>query len=142
MRVSKLRDKGYSVGVWIVNNPKDKLIGIYQQAFIAAGIDCRLKEYLDGKTNGTYKFMDMQGKKNVLCKPSELLIGPDGGIYRCHGDLYSGRPSYANIQDTDINIIGDYTHCRKVDCASCDIKVKYDRFQVSGHCSVDIKCTK
>ena len=138
-RVSILKDRGYSVGVWIVNHPKDKLIKYYQKCFLDAGIDCRLKEYLDGGKYGTYKYMDMQGRKNVLCKPSELLIAPDGSIHRCHGDLYGNRSGYGNITDSTVNLIEGYAPCKKVSCSSCDIKIKNSRFQVYGHCAVEIK---
>lgn len=138
-RVGILKERGYNVGVWIVDYPKDKLIKYYQQAFLDSGIDCRLKEYLDGKTYGTYRYRELQGKKNVVCRPSELLIAPDGGIYRCHGDLYSNRKPYANIMDDEVRVIEDFYPCKKVDCVSCDIKVKTNRFQVQGHCAVEIK---
>jgi hypothetical protein len=138
-RVKTLQDRGYSVGVWIVDYPKDMLIKHYQQAFIDAGIDCRLKEYLDGKSYGTYKYMDIQGRKNVLCKPSEFILSPSGGIYRCHGDLYNNRGSIGRIMDKDVVPVQDYIPCKKVACTSCDIKVKTNRFQIGGHCAVDIK---
>ena len=139
MRVQRLQEQGYSIGVWIVNNPNDKLIPYYKQCFTTAGIDCRLKEYLDGKTYGTYKYQDIQGAKGVVCRPSELLVAPNGDIHRCHGDLYGNKKPYASIKDNVVKLIEGYAPCAKVACNSCDIKVKYDRFQVPGHCAVTIK---
>ena len=138
-RVRTLQDRGYSVGVWIVDYPKDNAIRLYQQYFINAGIDCRLKEYLDGGKHGTYKYMDLQGKENVLCKPSELLIAPNGDIHRCHGDLYSNRGAVGNVTDSNVTLATDFLPCKRVNCNSCDIKVKFDRFQQPGHCAVTIK---
>lgn len=138
-RVRTLLNRGYSVGVWIVNNPTDPSIGYSRQRFLSAGIDCRLKEYLDGKDYGTYRYMDLQSKKNMLCRPSEFLIAPDGGVFRCHGDLYGNREPYSSIFDAVIRPIQDFAPCKKVACASCDIKVKNSRFQVWGHTSVEIK---
>lgn len=137
-RVCRLRDDGYSVGVWIVDYPKDPLIHYYWSAFLREGIDVRLKQYLDGDKNGTYKYKDMQGKKNVLCKPSEFLVAPDGSIFRCHGDLYNNRNPVGNIMDTNIKLSEEFIPCKKVACNSCDIKVKFDRFQNTGHCAVEI----
>lgn len=139
MRVQRLQEKGYSVGVWIVDYPKDKLIKYYQRCFALAGIDCRLKEYLDGKSFGTYKYMEMQGKKNVICRPSELLISPSGDIHRCHGDLYGNRKAQGNIKDDRICLADEFIPCAKVACNSCDIKIKTNRFQIGGHCAVEIK---
>jgi MoaA/NifB/PqqE/SkfB family radical SAM enzyme len=138
-KVGYLKELGYSIGVWIVDYPGDKLIKRYKEAFTDAGIDCRLKEYLDGKEHGTYKYMDMQGKKDVLCRPSELLIAPDGSVYRCHGDLYGNRKPIGNILDEHFEPARDFLQCKKVACNSCDIKVKTDRFQKYGHCAVEIK---
>jgi hypothetical protein len=138
-RVRYLKAKGYSIGVWIVDYPGDKFIKICQQCFKDEGIDCRLKEYLDGKGYGTYKYTEYMGKKNMLCRPSELIVAPDGTIHRCHGDLYNNRPSIGNIQDADIRLKFDFMECKRVACNSCDRKVKTDRFQVGGHCAVEIK---
>jgi hypothetical protein len=138
-RVIALQNNGYSVGVWIVDYPKDPLIKYYVRTFQKAGIDCRLKEYLDGGDYGTYKYRDRQGNKNVLCKPSEMLVAPNGDIHRCHGDLYSNRKPYGNILNTDIKLIEDFIPCKKVACSSCDHKIKFSRFQEYGHCAVEIK---
>ena len=137
-KVLKLKERGYSVGVWIVDNPYDSLIKIYQMGFVMAGIDCRLKEYLDGKYYGTYKYMDWQGKSNVLCRPSELLIAPDGSLHRCHGDLYGNKQPYGNVKDAEVKLEYVFKPCKKVECSSCDIKIKTNRFQEYGHCAVTL----
>lgn len=139
MRVQVLQERGYSVGVWIVDYPKDKLIRYYQKCFQQAGIDCRLKEYLDGKDYGTYRYKELQGRKGVVCRPSELLIAPNGDMHRCHGDLYGNRPAIGNIQDEGIVLTEGFLPCKKVACNSCDVKVKTNRFQEYGHCAIEIK---
>lgn len=138
-RVKTLQDRGYSVGVWIVDHPKDKLVKWYQKCFQDVGVDCRLKEYLDGGEYGTYKYTDLQGKKNVWCKPSELLIAPNGDMFRCHGDLYGNRTAYGSILREDSVLPDRFVPCKRVACASCDIKLKTNRFQEYGHCAVEIK---
>jgi len=138
-RVKKLLKRGYSVGVWIVENPFDPYIRAYQKVFLNNGIDCRLKEYLDGKKYGTYKYLEMQGKRHVMCKPSEILISPSGDLHRCHGDLYGNRCGYGSIFSDIEKLPDNFLECSKALCSSCDIKIKTNRFQQGGHCAVEIK---
>jgi hypothetical protein len=138
-RVKGLQEAGFKVGVWIVDHPQDRLIKYYQRQFVLANINCRLKEYLDGGKYGTYKYMGLQGTKNVLCKPSELLMAPYGSIHRCHGDLYGNKPAYANILDDNVRLVDGFIPCKRVECNSCDHKIKTNRFQIYGHAAVEIK---
>ena len=138
-KVYRLHREGYSVGVWAVgdsvrNNTLQKLFRLFN-------IDFRIKEYLS-KNSGTYKYAGgLDGKrKKCLCKPSELLIAPDGRLFRCHYDLYHGVNSYGHLLDKDIKLPEDYLPCDNYGlCNPCDLKLKFDRFQQEGHCSVEIK---
>jgi radical SAM protein with 4Fe4S-binding SPASM domain len=110
------------------------------------GIDFRLKEFLgicEGKMYGSYKYPDAcDGQKHdrVMCKTSELIIGPDGNIYRCHADLYLQNKPIGHILGTDFEIEDIYRPCDIYGyCNPCDIKNKFDRFQQTGHCSVNIR---
>lgn len=142
MKVQSLRLTGYSVGIWGLKHPEmvernEEMKDLCKWL----GIDYREKEYLDLNHAG-YKYPDAirGGKKNVLCKPSEMLIAPDGSIYKCHGDLYSGRNPVAHILDEEVNLIHDFTLCSNYGlCNPCDIKIKNSRFQIWGHTSVEIK---
>lgn len=145
-KVRKLQDKGYSVGVWIVNHPKDyNMLKICKSEFDKVGIDCRMKEFLGvykGKLYGSYKYPSaMDGvSKRCMCKPSEMLIAPNGDIHRCHYELYNNCRGYAHILDNGVKLIDTHMECNTYGkCNPCDIKSKFDRFQVSGHCSVSIK---
>lgn len=133
-----LNDFGYSVGVWAVNVwDVDGL----KKEFESMGIDFRTKEYLDAN-HGTYKYPEaLDGKpKSCLCKPSELLIAPDGRLFRCHSDLYRGINSYGHLLDEEVKLPDDFLPCTQMGlCNPCDIKQKFDRFQETGHCSVTIK---
>lgn len=137
-KIQYLHNTGYSVGLWGLSNQK---LDQVQNLCNGLGIDFRVKEYLDDK-HGTYKYPRAVGSslvKHVHCKPSELLIAPDGRIYRCHADLYASRGSIAHILDTNIKFPG-YLACDNFgQCNPCDLKQKFDRFQRSGHCSVEIK---
>lgn len=137
IKVWNLQKEGYSVGVWGLSNNDNREI---KSLCAGLNIDFRVKEYLD-KSHGTYKYPEgLSNKlKRVLCKPSELLIAPDGLIYRCHSDLYAARNPIGYILDKEIKF-PDYLLCDYFgDCNPCDLKLKTNRFQEYGHCSVEIK---
>lgn len=145
--VRLLKKKGYEVGIWAVNHPAYTSDILFAQR-IASGkfeIDFRLKEFLGvykGKLYGTYKYPEaVDGKKkSCLCKGSELLIAPDGEIYRCHYELYKGINSQGHILDKTVKLNDKFTPCSNCGlCSYCDVKNKFNRYQQSGHCAVEIK---
>jgi len=143
----KMLNAGFSIAIWGVLHPRYEEV-ILKAKFLCEkyGIDFRTKEFLgryNGKLYGTYKYPEAcEGKatKDVLCKTTELIIGPDGRIYRCHSDLYENRLPIGHILDEGFSIIDEYRLCRFFSyCNPCDIKIKTDRFQQYGHTSVAIK---
>jgi len=146
-KVLTLQKAGYSIGIWGVMHPsQDKIILEAQEYCTGLGIDFRLKEFLgehEGKMYGTYRYpgaCDKEFEKDVLCKTTELIMGPDGSVYRCHSDLYEGRPAVGNVTDPAYELEDIYRPCPVFGhCNPCDIKVKTNRFQVFGHTSVEIK---
>jgi hypothetical protein len=142
LKVSEMISNHYNCGIWGLNHPHmEKRNKEMADLCRWLGIDFRMKEFLDEDYKG-YKYPDAirGGKKDVLCKPSEMLIAPDGSIYKCHGDLYSGRNPVAHILDEEVNLIHDFTLCSNYGlCNPCDIKIKNSRFQIWGHTSVEIK---
>ncbi len=146
-KILTMQEAGYSIGIWGVLHPtQDKDILAAQEYARGKGIDFRTKEFLgvyDGKMHGTMKYegaCDRKFEKNALCRTTELIIGPNGGVYRCHSDLYEQRKPVAAILDPDFVIDDRYRPCAVYGhCNPCDIKVKTNRFQVFGHTSVEIK---
>lgn len=146
-KVLKLQDAGYSIGIWGVMHPvQEKEILEAQSYCKELGIDFRLKEFLgehEGVMYGSYRYdgaCDKNFKKTVLCKTTELIVGPDGGIFRCHSDLYENRAPIGNIIDPDYELEDVFRECNVFGhCNPCDIKVKTNRFQKFGHTSVEIK---
>lgn len=145
-RTLKMLDCGYSVGIWGVLHPewKDEILRA-QEKCEKSGIDFRTKEFLgDYKSRlyGEYKYRgacDKEFKKDVKCKTTELIIGCNGDIYRCHADLYEGREPIGHILDPDYQIEDTFRICNNFGyCNPCDIKVKTNRFQEFGHTSVEI----
>lgn len=146
-KVLKLQNAGYSIGIWGVLHPsqEDKVKDAQRRAQ-AEGIDFRFKEFLgehDGKLYGTYRYegaCDRKFEKTVLCKTTELIVGSDGSVYRCHSDLYEGRQPVGNIIDPAFELEDVWRTCGVFGhCNPCDIKVKTNRLQQYGHTSVEIK---
>lgn len=140
MTVGRMQNRGYPVGIWAVDDGSTIIYDLKKQAK-ASGIDFRTKEYLDA-THGTYQYpkaLDGVAKK-CYCKPSELLIAPDGRLFRCHYDLYHAVNSYGHILDEGLTLPDEYIACDNYGlCNPCDIKTKFDRFQKKGHCAVTIR---
>jgi len=158
-KVLRLLEKGYSVGIWAVRHPSNiEQIEHAGDECAKAGIDFRFKEFLgyhDGKLHGQYKYPDAVGpeqadpdgrrnpgprRRKVRCRTSELIIGPAGGVYRCHSDLYNGREPIGHLLDPAFVIEDVFRPCGAYGtCNPCDIKVKTNRFQQFGHTSVEIE---
>jgi MoaA/NifB/PqqE/SkfB family radical SAM enzyme len=148
-KVLRMQEAGYSIGIWGVLHPvQEKDILAAQEYAKGKGIDFRTKEFLgvhDGEMHGTMKYeraCDQQFAKKALCRTTELIMGPNGGVYRCHSDLYEQRSPISSILDPEYQIDDTFRPCDVYGhCNPCDIKVKTNRFQVYGHTSVEIKFT-
>lgn len=145
-RVYRASKSGMSIGIWAVDHPAHRLeIRLVRRLARLLGIDYRLKEFLgwyDHAFYGEYKYEDAisHPAKSVLCKSNELLIAPDGYIHRCHADLYANRNPIGHILDSKLPEIGKWRPCDCCgDCSPCDVKLKTNRHQVSGYCSVEIQ---
>lgn len=134
-KVMKLQSAGYSVGIWGLDHPSMKERNAKVAGYCAEmGLDFRMKEYLD-ETHGTYKYPDaVTGKKGirVMCHPSEMLFAPDGVQHPCHYFLYTDGP----VLRTSMAPVCCFMYgC----CNPCDVKLKTNRLQEGGHCSVRIE---
>jgi MoaA/NifB/PqqE/SkfB family radical SAM enzyme len=145
-KVIKMQKRGYSIGIWGVLHPAQEDEVLRARDYCTElGIDFRTKEFLgeyNGEIYGTIKYpgaCDMKSSQHVLCRTTELLIGPTGGIYRCHSDLYEGREPIGHLLDPDFQIDDTFRPCEVFGhCNPCDVKVKTNRFQIFGHTSVEI----
>lgn len=146
-KVLRMQDAGFSIGIWGVLHPsQEDIIRRAQESCIKRGIDFRFKEFLgeyQGRIYGTFKYegaCDKAFEETVLCKTTELIMGSDGSVYKCHSDLYEGREPVGNIVDPAFELEDIYRVCKVFGrCNPCDVKVKTNRFQQFGHTSVDIK---
>jgi MoaA/NifB/PqqE/SkfB family radical SAM enzyme len=146
-KVRELMNAGFRVGMYGVLHPAWKeTIERAMERCLRIGIDFRTKEFLgyyNGKCYGKYKYpqaMDQVRLQKVRCRTTELILGPQGNVYRCHTDIYTGKPPVGNITDENLvikDIFRECTYCGM--CNPCDIKVKNNRFQQFGHTSVQIE---
>ncbi|HQJ16014.1 MAG TPA: radical SAM protein [Candidatus Omnitrophota bacterium] len=146
-KVKRLQDHGFSVGVFGVLHPAfEEEMKRAREMCRTMGIDFRTKEFLGnygGRLYGTYRYAEAVNnavRRTCRCRTSELIIGPNADVFRCHHDLYKGFPAIGNLLSCDFEIDDDFRMCNQYgDCNPCDVKVKTDRFQVFGHTSVEIE---
>lgn len=145
-KVLLLQKAGYSIGIWGVLHPEwEKEIHRAQAYCTGLGIDFRTKEFLgehNGVMHGVLSYQDACDRgvhKPVQCRTTELIIGPGGDVYRCHGDLYESREAVGHILDPDFTVVSGFRECSTYGyCNPCDVKLKTNRFQTFGHTSVEI----
>jgi hypothetical protein len=145
----RLLNAGFGVGIYAVLYPSpEQLSAISQMQFRCrdAGIDFRVKEYLgryDGRLYGDYMryslAVDQGQTRSCLCRISELLIGTNAAVYRCHRDLYGAENPLGNLLDPGFHIEDEYRLCHEYGhCHPCDVKTKTDHKQRLGYTSVEI----
>ena len=146
----RLLEAGFSVGVYGVLFPSPTHLAAVSQMQMRckdAGIEFRVKEFVGryaGQVYGDYgRYPDavFQEEGRVReCRISELLISPDGQVYRCHRDLYHRDHPLGNLLDPAFRLAEGFRRCESYGrCHPCDVKLKTDYRQQLGYTSVDIK---
>lgn len=143
----KMMKAGFRIGVYGILHPDYvESIKKTEDEFIKEGIDFRTKEFLGlhkGNIYGDYHYPDALGAEknsNCLCRTSELIIGPDASIFKCHHDFYNNIDPIGNMRENDFKIEYKFRECSCYgSCNPCDIKLKTNRLQVFGHTSAEIK---
>jgi hypothetical protein len=147
----KLMKAGFRIGIYAIEYPDKTLMEDIEAARSRCkeeGIDFRTKEYLgtwNGRLHGTYKYEGAVNGAHLqacLCRVSELLVGPDLSVYRCHSDLYRGRKPIGSMLDPAFSArdIDRPRPCRHFgDCNPCDVKITTNKHQQSGYTSVVIE---
>ena len=142
-----LKNEGYPIAIYTVDHPnyKDQL----SKAIIMTselGLEFKTKELLgryNDQLHGNFKYpdsVDSPIRKSCDCKTTELLISPEGKVFRCHHDLYNLKFAIGDLQNTEFRIEDIYRPCHFYgNCNPCDVKIKNNRYQEFGHTSVDIK---
>ncbi|MEK6820129.1 MAG: radical SAM/SPASM domain-containing protein, partial [Nanoarchaeota archaeon] len=159
--VKKAADAGFNIGIETIMYPNPRQLEAIEQMAIQCrnlGISLRPKSFtgvFEGEDNkgdpiyivhGNYSkypksfSQSPENLKNCSCKTSELLIAPDGKVYRCHRDLFSEENFTGNITDENFQVEDKFRECNKYgQCHPCDVKLKTNYKQQLGHTSVEIK---
>jgi MoaA/NifB/PqqE/SkfB family radical SAM enzyme len=141
-----LQDAGFNIGILPINHPENtesnlKLCEEGRKNKIYVFIKDFLGEY-KGQMVGHYKYPNgLTGGQfvDVKCRTQELLISPNGNIFKCHRDLYVNENPVCNLMDNP-EIKYEYRDCNKFGhCNPCDLKLKVNRFLQMGSCSVEVK---
>jgi radical SAM protein with 4Fe4S-binding SPASM domain len=148
-RCVALQDAGFSIGLFGINHPLNTKYNIIMSEIARnKKIYFFIKDFLGNYDNnifGYYKYPEsISGViKSCECKSNELLIGPEGNIYKCHRDLYEDEYPIDNIANKHLQIDSIYRVCNKFGtCNPCDVKLKANRFLEAGKCAVEIKNIK
>lgn len=147
--VKRAQDAGFSIGIFSVLYPSsEQLSAIVQMQFLCkeAGIDFRVKDFTGsykGEIYGDYsKYPDSYSGKprKCKCKTSELIVGPNGNVYKCHRNLYKEEFPLGSLLDKKFIVKSEYRNCSRYgECHPCDVKCKTSYKQKLGHTSVEIK---
>jgi molybdenum cofactor biosynthesis enzyme MoaA len=126
-KIRKLMDAGHRVGLYVVETDDNK--PVIDSLKKIDWLDVQVKPYLKHE-------MKIEEEKKCRCSISELLVGPDGNVYKCHRDLYKDENPIGELIRMN-HIFYNKRDCNNADeCHPCDIKVKRDRFGNPGYKSV------
>src|SRR3972149_5591700 len=103
--VKFLQEEGYSIGIFGLNCPDNIDYNIMMAELARENkVYFFIKEFMgfhNGKLFGHYRYPEGLNKieRRVKCRIQEILIAPDGNIFKCHYDLYGGKNEIGNIKD-------------------------------------------
>jgi len=126
-RVRKLMDAGFRVGLYIVETDENK--SVIESLKQIDWIDLQVKPYLEHE-------IKIESKKECRCAISELLVGPDGNVYKCHRDLYKSENHLGELLNMPFIFYSQRNCYNANECHPCDTKEKRDRFGNFGYISV------
>lgn len=147
-KAAKLQNAGFEIGLFSLNLPESiESNMLMAERAREERIYFFIKDFLgqrDKRVFGHYKYPDALGgeKRHVNCRIKELLVAPDGNIFRCHRDLYAAENSIHHLLSGEFVIEDIFRPCTEYGtCNPCDVKLKTNRFLQMGSCSVEIKET-
>lgn len=160
--VSELKKAGFDIGVECIMYPTPIQLESLERMALRCKkeeISFRPKSFMgiyEGKDNLGRDFSIIHGdyskysgaifsEKNLecMCKTSNLLINPQGEVYRCQRDLLLSENPIGNLLDSSFQIEDTFRHCNKYgECHPCDVKVKTNNKEELGTTLVEIKNVK
>jgi len=144
-KVKFLQDSGFKIGIFGINHPDNMKPNIEIAEYARKkGLYFFIKDYLGEINNHKFGFLKypdaISGKKRqVLCRTKDILIGPEGNVYKCHRDLYHNKHKLGNITNPDFKFKFRFRKCLDYGlCNPCDVKARTNRFLQMGDCNVEI----
>ncbi len=145
-KVRKLTDSGFNIGLFGIMHP-EFINDNMEMAFLCgkANVPFYVKDFLgriDGKMYGYFKYHEgVDGiPKQAECRTRELLISPEGLVYRCHRDLYHAENPVGDIKGDCFAVEDKFRGCDKYGlCNPCDVKAKTNRYLKGIECQVEIR---
>ena len=146
----RLIDAGFDLFVYSLDfpdSPPERAANL-KRRFAEYGIEHRMKPFLgtyNGKLHPPDGYLFAEGvsrkaAKRCQCRTTEILVAPDGSMFRCHADLYENVGAVAHSDDPAEALQCKYRPCDRFgQCNPCDLKVKNNRQEQFGHCAVSIK---
>lgn len=145
----RLREGGFDFFVFSLDFPDSppERASDLKSKFAQHQIEHRMKPFLGiykGKLHPEGVFLSddaitRKSRRRCQCRTSEILIAPDGQMFRCHADLYENVNPIADISAPEEALQFKHRACDRYGyCNPCDLKVKNNRLEQFGHCAVDI----
>jgi len=149
-KIKFLKDKGFNIGLFVINHPSQtREIREAHKRCLDEKIYFWVKDFLgeyDGKLFGNYMYKGAVNQKEteyVFCRTNDLLIGPDGNIYRCHKHLYDKTNPAERISSKNLSINNQFRDCYDFgNCNPCDLKIRTNRFLQGNDCNIEIRRLK
>lgn len=142
----RLQEAGFNVGIFSVNVPEKTVDNmVMTEKARLKNIYFFIKDFLGYRENrlfGYFRYPEAVdgNRKNITCRIKELLVAPDGLVYKCHRDLYANENNIGDITAENFEIKDIFRPCSNYGmCNPCDIKLKTNRFLEMGSCSVEVE---
>lgn len=135
-KINFLINNGYRVGLYCIDcNDNSKAIEKLKKI---SWLDLQIKPLLDNRIRSS-EAPEHRYKGSFECRSRELLISPEGKVFRCHRDFYMNGNSVGKISKVEDNWC-EYKICNYSNqCHPCDLKLKRDRFGHSGYRAITIR---
>jgi hypothetical protein len=146
----KLMDAGFDLFVYSIDfpdSPPERAADL-KRRFAERGIEHRMKPFLGfygGQLHPPDGYLFEEGVSRTVsrkcqCRTTEILVAPDGAMFRCHADLYANVNPVAHVDNPAEAFEFKYRPCDRFgQCNPCDLKVKNNRQEQFGHCAVSIQ---
>ncbi len=145
-KIMLLEESGYRVGVLGMAAPaKEPALRAIQRWFLSWGVDFRIRPfvgYVNRKLTGNFRYPDATGQaetRTAACRTTEMMIAPDGRVYRCRRDCFGETDAVGHILDSELEIASRHKPCRNYGvCHPCDVELRPTVFRGNQRTAMEI----